>query len=72
MGNKRRNLGDTQPMQPVNPQRAERAERRTQRGRKITGKRMSVNWNTEEQYQEHPHRRTAPDRDHAAGSRKAA
>ena len=25
MGNKRRNLGDTQPMQPVNPQRAERA-----------------------------------------------
>ena len=34
MGNKRRNLGDTQPMQPVNPQRAERAERRTQRGQK--------------------------------------
>ena len=64
MGNKRRNLGDTQPMQPVSEERSG--------GRKITGKRMSVNWNTEEQYQEHPHRRTAPDRDHAAGSRKAA
>ena len=70
MGNKRRNFGDTQQMQPVNPQR-ERSEERSG-GRKITGKRMSVNWNTEEQYQEHPHRRTAPDRDHAAGSRKAA
>ena len=34
MGNKRRNLGDTQPMRPVNPQRAGRAERRTQRGQR--------------------------------------
>ena len=72
MGNKRRNLGDTQPMQPVNPQRAERAERRTQRGQKNYREAYERELNTEEQYQEHPHRRTAPDRDHAAGSRKAA
>ena len=68
MGNKRRNLGDTQPMQPVNPQRAERAERRTQRGQKN----YREAYERELEYRRAVSRTPAPDRDHAAGSRKAA